>query len=111
MTAKIAHLRGVSDIPSFMSMPARDATAAQSANALARLEHQKTLLEKQLQVWTKQKASTERRLCLVQAQIASAAESLKHAQTATPPARRSKPRSVAAAMVRTKKRAEVAYSF
>jgi hypothetical protein len=112
MTAKTAHLRGVCDIPAFMSMPARDATAAQSASALARLEHQKTLLEKQLQVWTKQKASTEHRLGLVQAQIAAAAESLKKAQSAPlPPAKRSKPRSVAAAMVRTKKRAEVAYSF
>jgi hypothetical protein len=111
MKAQKAHLRGVNDIPVLMSMPARDATAAQSANALARLEHQKTLLEKQLQVWTKQKAITEHRLRLVQSQIATASESLSKAQSATTPAKRPKPRSVAAALVRPKKRADVAYSF
>jgi hypothetical protein len=112
MTANKAHLRGVNDIPALMSVPSRDANAAQSANALARLEHQKTLLEKQLQVWTKQKTITEHRLRLVQAQIAAAAESLRKAQSATPVKRPSpKPRSVAGAMVRSKRRADVAYSF
>jgi hypothetical protein len=110
MTAKNAHLRGVNDITALMSMPARDATAAQSANSLARLEHQKSLLEKQLLVWTKQKAITEHRLRLVQAQIATASESLKNAQSAIKP-KRSKPRSVAAMLVRPKKRADLAYSF
>ena len=112
MTANKAHLRGVNDIPAMMSVPSRDATAAQSANALARLEHQKTLLEKQLQVWTKQKTITEHRLRLVKSQIAATAESLRKAQSVTlvqRPAR--KPRSVAAAMVRPKRRADVAYSF
>ena len=84
MTAKKAHLRGVNDIPAMMCVPSRDATAGQSANALARLEHQKTLLEKQLQVWTKQKTITEHRLRLVQSQIAAAAESLRKAQSAIP---------------------------
>lgn len=112
MTAKKAFLRGVNDIPAMMSVPSRDANAAQSANALARLEHQKTLLEKQLQVWTKQKTITEHRLRLVQSQIAAAAESLRKAQSATPVKRPApKARSVAAAMVRPKRRADVAYSF
>jgi hypothetical protein len=112
MMAKKAHLRGVNDIPALMTVPSRDATAAQSANALARLEHQKTLLEKQLHVWTKQKAITEHRLRLVQSQIAAAAESLRKAQSVTPVKRPShKPRSVAAMMVRPKRRADVAYSF
>jgi hypothetical protein len=113
MTAKKAHLRGVNDIPALMSMPARDATAAQSANVLARLEHQKTLLEKQLQVWTKQKAITEHRLSLVQSQIATAAESLRKAQQPTASKRPvcSKPRSVAASMARPKRRADLIYSY
>jgi hypothetical protein len=112
MTVKKAHLRGVNDIPALMSVPAREATAAQSANALARLEHQKTLLEKQLQVWSKQKAITEHRLTLVQSQIAAAAESLRKAQGATPAKRPgSKVRSVALSIGRSKRRADVVYSY
>ena len=108
----MAHLRGVNDIPAMTSVPSRDATAAQSANALARLEHQKTLLEKQLQVWTKQKTITEHRLRLVKSQIAATAESLRKAQSVTLVKRPvPKPRSVAAAMVRPKRRADIAYSF
>lgn len=112
MSVKKAHLRGVNEIPALMTVPSGGASAAQSANALARLEHQKTLLEKQLQVWNKQKAVTEHRLSLVQGQIAAAAESLRKAQTATVAKRSSpKPRSVAASMVRPKRRTDVAYSF
>jgi len=112
MTVKKAHLRGVNDIPALMSVPAREATAAQSANALARLEHQKTLLEKQLQVWSKQKAITEHRLALVQSKIGTAAESLRKAQTATIAKRPSaKPRSVAASAGRSRRRADVIYSY
>jgi preprotein translocase subunit SecD len=112
MTAKKSHLRGVNDIPAMMTVPLRDATAAQSANALARLEHQKTLLEKQLQVWNKQKTITEYRLQMVQSQIAATAESLRKAQeprVAKAPVR--KPRSVAATMVRPKRHADVIYSY
>ena len=112
MTAKTAHLRGVNDIPARMGLTAGGPSAAQSANILARLEHQKTLLEKQLQVWTKQKAVTEHRLHLVQSQITAAAESLRTAQSATPAKRsKPKPRSVAAALVRPKRRTDVVYSF
>ncbi len=112
MTAKKAHLRGVNDIPARMGLTAGGPSAAQSANILARLEHQKTLLEKQLQVWIKQKAVTEHRLRLVQTQITAAAESLRKAQSATAATRPAlKPRSVAAAMVRPKRRADVTYSF
>jgi hypothetical protein len=112
MSAAKTHLRGVNDIPARIGMPVTGASAAQSANVVARLEHQKALLEKQLLVWAKQKAVTEHRLRLVQSQIAAAAESLRKAQSTTVTKRPGlKPRSVAASMVRPKRRADVAYSF
>jgi hypothetical protein len=71
------HLRGVNDIPSRMSLGNGKCSRAQSANQLSRLEHQKSLLEKQLQVWVKQQVVTEHRLSIVKAQIRSAQQVLK----------------------------------
>lgn len=84
MTDRKAHLRGVNDIPTRMNAPALRATRAQRANVLARLEHQKTLLERQLDVWRKQQVVTERRLQMIRTQIQVAAQALKIARPALP---------------------------
>ncbi len=112
MNAAKTHLRGVNDIPSRLGLAAGATTPAQSANMLARLEHQKALLEKQLQVWVKQQALTEHRLRLVQGQIGTVAASLRNAQSA-PAAKRPglKPGAVAAAAGRRKRRTDVAFTF
>ncbi len=47
----------------------RERPRVETATLLARLERQRTMLEKQLGVWTKQKQKTEQRLAAVEAQI------------------------------------------
>ncbi len=54
----------------------RERPRVETATLLARLERQRTMLEKQLQVWRKQKKKTEERLAVVAAQIEAACESL-----------------------------------
>jgi hypothetical protein len=82
MTDKKSHLRGVNDIPTRMNLPGCKTSQAQQANLLARLEHQKALLEKQLNVWRKQQSVTEHRLRLIHTQIRTAGQALKVAQSA-----------------------------
>lgn len=71
------HLRGVNDIPSRMSRPRGKSDRSQSATLLARLEQQKSLLEKQLHVWVKQKTLTEERLRTIGVQIRATHNALK----------------------------------
>ena len=70
-------LKGVNDIPSRMNRPRNKSARAQNATTLARLEQQKSLLEKQLQTWLKQKAITEDRLRSVNSQIRTVQQALK----------------------------------
>ncbi len=113
MIAKAKHVRGVNDIPARLGISTGKPSAAQSANRLARLEHQKALLEKQLQVWVKQQALTEHRLRLVQGQISSVAASLRTVQQPVAAVKRPslRPGAVAAAAGRPKRRADVAFTF
>lgn len=78
------HLRGVNDIPNRMNQPRGLSERSQNATALARLEQQKTLLEKQLQVWVKQKLVTEERLRIVAAQIRTVNQALRQPRAAAP---------------------------
>jgi hypothetical protein len=112
MTATKTHLRGVNNIPSRLGLSAGGPNPAQSANMLARLEHQKAMLEKQLQVWVKQQALTEHRLRLVQGQIGTVRATLSKPQSA-PPVKRPglKPGAVAAAAGRPKRRNDIAFTF
>ncbi|MGB0087546.1 MAG: hypothetical protein WBP94_19490 [Rhodomicrobiaceae bacterium] len=71
------HTRGVNDIPSRMSLSRGNSGRSRSATLLARLEQQKSLLEKQLHVWAKQKAVTEERLRTIGAQIRAVQNALK----------------------------------
>jgi hypothetical protein len=72
------HLKGMNDIPNRMSRPRGNGGGrAQNAALLARLEQQKALLEKQLQVWVKQKTITEERLRIVGVQIRAAQQALR----------------------------------
>jgi uncharacterized membrane protein YgaE (UPF0421/DUF939 family) len=82
MTNKKTHLRGFNDIQTRMTQLGSRNTRAQQANLLARLEHQKALLEGQLQVWRKQQSVTERRLQMVRTQIRIATQALKVVKSA-----------------------------
>ncbi len=57
---------------------------AETATLLARLERQRSMLEKQLQVWRHQKQKTEERLASVEAQIQAVCESLTLADGPSP---------------------------
>ena len=115
MTAKSAHLRGVNDIPARVGPDGRSEERAprKAPTYWPGWSIRRHCSKSSFQVWTKQKATTEHRLQLVQTQIATAAESLRKAQSATPVQRPShpKPRSVAVALARPKRRADVVYSF
>ncbi len=54
----------------------RESARVETATQLARLERQRTMLEKQLKVWRKQKQKTEERLAAIDAQIAAVCQSL-----------------------------------
>jgi hypothetical protein len=88
MTDKKARLRGVCDIPSRLNRPDVKSSKAQRANTLARLEHQKTLLERQLEVWRKQQVVTEQRLQMVRLQIRTVTQGLKLTRSAPKTVRR-----------------------
>ncbi len=105
------HLRGVNDIPSRMSLGNGKSSRAQCANQLSRLEHQKSLLEKQLQVWVKQQVVTEHRLSIVKAQIRSAQQVLK-VQKPAAAASAKRAGSVAAAIgAGVKRRQDLEFTF
>jgi hypothetical protein len=82
MTDTKSHLRGVNDIRTRLTQPGSGSSKAKQANLLARLEHQKALLERQLEVWRKQQFVTERRLTLVRTQIRTATQSLEATRSA-----------------------------
>lgn len=113
MTARNTYVRGVNDI---LARPWRGAGRALSqperASALARLEQQKALLQKQLRVWIKQHALTEARLRAVNKQIAEVAAGAGKADpvSAARPAG-VKSRSVAAVAGKLKRRPAVAHTF
>jgi hypothetical protein len=74
-------IRGVNDIPSRMSRTRGSSARSQNATLLARLEQQKSLLEKQLHVWNTQKARTEDRLRILGVQLRAAQQALKQPRT------------------------------
>lgn len=64
-------------LPAAKSISLSGSARVETATQLARLERQRTMLEKQLGVWRKQKQKTEQRLAAVEAQIEAVCESLK----------------------------------
>ena len=77
-------IRGVNDIPNRMSQPRGQSEPSLNAALLARLERQKSLLEKQLAVWVKQKTAAEARLRTVDAQIGAALRALVEPRAPAP---------------------------
>ncbi|MEJ2116632.1 MAG: hypothetical protein P8Y67_11510 [Alphaproteobacteria bacterium] len=102
------YLKGVSDIPSRMNRPRNKSDRSQNATTLARLEQQKALLEKQLQVWLKQKAVTEERLRNVNSQIRTVQQALKLPRPASVSASR---KSIASGKEQTKQTRAQAVEF
>ena len=100
-------LKGVNDIPNRMNQPRGKSDRSQNATALARLEQQKALLEKQLQVWIKQKTITEERLRTVNAQIRTVQQALKLPRSAPASVSRKSANSGSA----RSKRTSVEFSF
>ncbi len=66
-------------MPVAKSLSGSDSARVETATQLARLERQRTMLQKQLQVWRKQKQKTEERLAAVEAQIEAVCKSLTRA--------------------------------
>ena len=62
-------IRGIHDIPTNGSVARTGPNGAQNAHRLARMRHQKALLEKQLAVGTVKKATTDRRLQKLEQEI------------------------------------------
>ncbi len=79
MTAARTGLPAAHSISS-LSSGGRERPRVETATLLARLERQRTMLEKQLQVWRKQKQKTEQRLAAVEKQIEALCESLSLAR-------------------------------
>lgn len=85
-------IRGIRDIPTNGSVMRSGSNGPQNAHRLARMQHQKSLLEKQLAVWTVKKATTERRLRQLEEEIDEVLASFgRNADGAKPRAVRRKP--------------------
>jgi hypothetical protein len=112
VTGKKAQTRSTDNIPARLGLSALAPAPLRGANRLVRLEHQKTMLEKQLQVWLKRQALTEHRLRLVDAQINAVEASLRISQpTQAAKYPGPKPASLATTASRTKRRSNIAFTF
>jgi hypothetical protein len=69
---KTKHTRGMRDIPTIQGLSSRSvpATRPQAATELARLEHEKARLERELKMWIGNQKRTESRLRLVEERLA-----------------------------------------
>lgn len=63
--------KGIRDIPTLQLLSKRKlfSTREQAASDIARLEHDKARLERELKLWTTKQAQTEKRLAQVQQQL------------------------------------------
>ena len=103
-------IKGIGDIPTNGSVMRSGSNGAQNAHRLARMQHQKSLLEKQLAVWTLKKATTERRLRQLEEEIGEVLASFgRSAHGAKPGAARRKSEKGGPDSV--PKRQEVAFEF
>jgi len=68
----MAHVRGLHESCGLQALhvPRRNAQSGQHATKLARLDHQRALLERQLAVWTEKQQVTKHRLSLIEKQMA-----------------------------------------
>jgi len=69
---KIKHTKGMRDIPTIQGLNSRSVpdTRQQAATELARLEHEKARLERNLKMWINNQKKTEGRLRQVEERIA-----------------------------------------
>jgi hypothetical protein len=69
---KTKHARGMRDIPTIQGLSSRSVpnTRPQAATELARLEHEKARLERELKMWIDNQKRTESRLRLVEERLA-----------------------------------------
>lgn len=95
-----AKIKGCHDIRTLQARSdlTRAGSRQQVIAKLARLEHQKSLLQRQLKVWRQQQQKTEHRLGLVERQIAEAQAAASGAgrrpSAATAPRARGRPRAL-----------------
>lgn len=69
---KTKHTKGMRDIPTIQGLSSRSVpdTRPQAATELARLEHEKARLERELKMWIDNQKRTESRLWLVEERLA-----------------------------------------
>lgn len=79
--------RGMRDVPTAQTMTKRSKTGREQAiTDLARLEHEKARLERELSVWTTKQAATDRRLEQVRSELAQLQLQLEYTTVSAPAA-------------------------
>jgi hypothetical protein len=76
----MTHVRGLHEIGGLLShhVMRNKAKPGKLATKLARLDHQRELLERQLAIWTEKQQTTKHRLTLVEKQIAGLGRLVRH---------------------------------
>lgn len=83
-------MRGMRDIPTIQGLSNRSVptTREQAVTELARLEHEKARLERELKMWTENQKKTQARLQKVEERLALLQQTLDPPATQSPPRRR-----------------------